>query len=187
MRRRDKASGNAVKTQRRKTLRRDAAEAARLHGSPATAKETNIAQATRERDEALEQLTATAEVLTVMSHSAFDLQTVFDALVKSATHLCHASSSVIWRSKDDGRYHLVASYGVEPRFEEHLKSLALKPDGHSVVGRSLQSGKTTYVADLMADPEYARSRRQRLRWLSRSFVRAAAARRYRHRRADGRA
>src|SRR4029078_5432357 len=82
-------------------------------------------------------------------------KTVFDALVKSATHLCHASASVIWRPKDDGRYHLAASYGVEPRFEEQLKSLALKPDGHSVVGRSLQSGKTTYVSDLMADPDYA--------------------------------
>jgi len=92
---------------------------------------------------------------TVMSRSAFELQTVFDALVKSATHLCHASASVIWRPKDDGRYHLAASYGVEPRFEEQLKSLALKPDGHSVVGRSLQSGKTTYVSDLMADPDYA--------------------------------
>ena len=72
------------------------------------------AEAIRERDEALEQLTATAEVLTVMSRSAFDLQTVFDALVKSATHLCHASASVIWRPKDDDKYHLAASYGVEP-------------------------------------------------------------------------
>ena len=150
MRRRGKADGKAIKTQRRKTLRRNAAEAARR-----TAKEINVAQAIRERDEALEQLTATAEVLNVMSRSAFDLQTVFDALVKSATHLCHASASVIWRPKDDGRYHLAASYGVEPRFEERLKSLSLKPDGHSVVGRSLQSGKTTYVPDLMADPDYA--------------------------------
>ena len=155
MRRRGKAGGKAIKTQRRKTLRRNAAEAARRPSSPATAKETNVAQAIRERNEALEQLTATAEVLTVMSRSVFDLQTVFDALVKSATHLCHASASVIWRPKDDGRYHLAASYGLEPRFEERLKSLALKPDGRSVVGRSLQSGKTTYVSDLMADPDYA--------------------------------
>jgi hypothetical protein len=152
MRRRDKSGGKVVEAQRPKTLgHRNTAKAARRRRSIATGKETNAEQLTRERDEALEQLTATAEVLTVMSHSAFNLQTVFDALVKSATHLCRASSSVIWRSQDDGRYHLTASYGLEPRFEEHLKSLALKPDGHSVVGRSLQSGKTTYVADLMAD------------------------------------
>jgi two-component system, NtrC family, sensor kinase len=155
MRRRGKAGGKAIKTQRRKTLRRNAVEAARRPSSPATAKKTNLAQAIRERDEALEQQIATAEVLNVMSRSAFDLQTVFDALVKSATHLCHASASVIWRPKDDGRYHLAASYGVEPRFEERLKSLSLKPDGHSVVGRCLQTGKTTYVSDLMADPDYA--------------------------------
>ena len=155
MRRRGKAGSKPIKTQRRKTLRRNAAEAARRRSPPATAKETNVAQAIRERDEALEQLTATAEVLNVMSRSAFELQTVFDALVKSATRLCHASASAIWRPKDDGRYHVAASYGVERRFEEQLKSLALKPDGHSVVGRSLQSGKTTYVSDLMADPDYA--------------------------------
>jgi len=143
MRRLGKAGDKTIKTQRRKTLSRNATE------------ETNVTRAFRERDDALEQLTATAEVLTVMSRSAFELQTVFDALVKSATRLCHANASGIWRPKDDGRYHLAASYGVEPRFEEQLKSLALKPDGHSVVGRSLQSGKTNYVSDLMADTDYA--------------------------------
>src|SRR6187399_2325826 len=106
MRRRGKAGGKTIKTQRRKTSRRNAAEAAQRRSSPATAKETNVAQVISERDDALEQLTATAEVLTVMSRSAFELQTVFDALVKSATRLCHASASVIWRPKDDGRYHL---------------------------------------------------------------------------------
>src|SRR4029078_8130547 len=148
MRRRGKAGGKTIKTQRRKTLRRNAAEAAQSRSSPAPAKETNVAQVISERDDALEQLTATAEVLTVMSRSAFELKTVFDALVKSATHLCHASASVIWRPKDDGRYHMSASYAVEPRFEEQLKSLALKPFVPSVFGRSLQSGKTTYVCDL---------------------------------------
>jgi signal transduction histidine kinase len=124
-------------------------------GKAKTAKEISAAKVIRERDEALEQLAATSEVLTVMSHSAFDLQTVFDALVESATHLCRASASVIWRPKNDGRYYLAASYGLEPRFRERLKTLALKPDGRSVVGRCLQSGKTSYVSDLMGDPEYA--------------------------------
>jgi PAS domain S-box-containing protein len=150
MRRRDKAGGNTVKTQRRKTLKRR-----NTPNSVAPDEVTDVARLARERDEAREQLTATAEVLTVMSHPAFDLQTVFDALVESATHLCQASASVIWRPKNDGRYHLAASYGVGPRFKERLQSLALKPDGRSVVGRSLQSGKTTYVPDLMADSEYA--------------------------------
>ena len=111
---------------------------------------------TNEREDALEQLAATADVLKVISQSNFELQAVFDRLVELATTLCRASSSVIWRPASDGRYRLAASYGVSSEFKTRLLALALKPDGQSVVGRCLQAAKTMYVPDLMADPEYTK-------------------------------
>jgi class 3 adenylate cyclase len=111
---------------------------------------------THERDDALEQLAATSEVLNVISQSEFELQAVFDTLMESATRLCRASASVLWRPADDGRYHLVSSYGVSAEFKTHLQTLALKPDGHSVVGRCLQAGTIMYVPNLMTDPEYSK-------------------------------
>jgi GAF domain-containing protein len=97
--------------------------------------------------ESLQQQTATADVLKVISRSAFDLQTVFDTLVQSATRLCQASAAVIWRPHED-RYRAISMYGVSHEFAARLRQLALRATGHSVVGRCLQTRKLVYVPDL---------------------------------------
>ena len=114
-----------------------------------------LRQHTDDLSEALQQQTATADVLKVISRSTFDLQTVFDTLVETATRLCQGDASVIWRPGSDERYHMVAQYGVPSAFQERLKAIRLRPDGRSVVGRSLTRSQTIYVPDLSADPEYA--------------------------------
>ncbi len=104
--------------------------------------------------ESLQQQTATADVLKVISRSTFDLEVVLNTLAESATRLCEADGTIFWRP-NEGRYQLAASYGLSPEFEKDMRQLSLKPSGHSVVGRAVQAKKTLHIPDMNADPEYA--------------------------------
>ena len=102
----------------------------------------------------LQQQTATANVLKVISRSTFDLKVVLDTLVEFAARLCEADSATIHHPKDDA-YQFAASYAFSPEFTQYLQEHPIRPQRGSVLGRVVLDGKTIHVSDIQADPEYS--------------------------------
>jgi GAF domain-containing protein len=110
-------------------------------------------QRTRELSEALQQQTATADVLKVISRSTFDLQVVLDTLIESAVRLCEADMGSINRRRGD-MYRQVANFGHSPALDKFMETHPLEISRGTVVGRAVLEGRTVHIADVQADPEY---------------------------------
>jgi GAF domain-containing protein len=111
--------------------------------------------------ESLQQQTATADVLKVISRSTFDLQTVLQTLVESAARLCDAERTNITRKKN-GAFYRAEAYGFSREFQDYVKDVPIKAERGSAFGRALLEGRAVHIPDVLADPEYTYLEGQRL-------------------------
>jgi two-component system, NtrC family, sensor kinase len=104
--------------------------------------------------ESLQQQTATADVLKVISRTTFDLQSVLDILVQSAARLCEADQANIARPGADDLFYVAATHGLSPEHQADQKGLRFKPERGSLIGRVLLSRGPIQIEDATSDPEY---------------------------------
>ncbi|MFO1313691.1 MAG: GAF domain-containing protein [Burkholderiales bacterium] len=103
--------------------------------------------------EALDQQTATAEVLKTISRTAFELQPVLETLIENATTLCKSDKGGIYLRRGEA-YELVAAYGVDASQFDFMRGHPMLPGPGSVVGMVAQSGQVVHIADAQNDPAY---------------------------------
>jgi GAF domain-containing protein len=156
MKRRSRAGGKPIKGQRRKApgpKRRNAPKAAARSNSSRTGEETEVARLGRELREALEEQTATSEVLRVISSSPGDLQPVFAAMLANAARICGAKFGNIYRWDGD-TLHLIATHNTPPAFAEARRRSHPRLGPKTPIGRMVATKTVSHVADLAADQGY---------------------------------
>jgi GAF domain-containing protein/HAMP domain-containing protein len=116
--------------------------------------ENKVESRTAELSETLQQQTATAEVLKVISSSAFDLQPVFNTIVQTASRLCEADFALIFKLQGD-RYEVVAANNAADAYIKHATEHPIPPGRGSLVGRTALERKPVHIPDCLADPEYS--------------------------------
>ncbi len=114
-----------------------------------------------ETNSSLEQQTATADVLKIISRSTFDLRAVLQTLVESAARFCAADKAHIIREKDGGFY-TAEAYGYSREFMDYIKNILIKAERGTASGRALAEGRVVHIADVKTDPEYTLVEAQRL-------------------------
>ena len=146
------SSRRPIKSRRHRTIRSKAPAAPSRRASVADLQE-QLNRLTGERDEAQEQQAATAEVLKVISRSAFDIQAVFEAVVESSARLCGADRAFIFRF-DGELLRVAASVGVTQEHEDFVVQNPIRPGRDSASGRAVLERRAIHIPDVLADPEY---------------------------------
>jgi GAF domain-containing protein len=114
---------------------------------------SELRERTDDLSESLQQQTATADVLKVISRSTFDLQTVLNTLAESAARLCAADKGAIMMREGD-LYRMRANYGFSREAVDYALDHPVQPDRGSATGRVALEGKAIHIPDVLSDPEY---------------------------------
>ena len=140
-----------MKKRSRATTKRKPQAKEHGRGSSPARQNRAIAALTRERDQLLEQQTATADLLGTISRSKFALRPVLQTVVDTAVRLCRATSGEIFRL-DKGVYHFEVGCNLDPTYVQRQKPLA--PGPGTMVGRAAMARQVVRIDDLLADPTY---------------------------------
>ena len=155
MRRHPRSGGKPAKPRHGTTAklkRRDPPNKVTRRTSSAAGEEGEVARLTRQRDEVLEQLSATSEVLNVISLSQGDLKPVFQTILENATRICEAAFGVL-NIYENGSFRAVAIHNVPSAFAEFHQGQrgAYQPIAGSLMERVVRTKKVGYVADNAAE------------------------------------
>jgi two-component system NtrC family sensor kinase len=108
---------------------------------------------TRDLEESLQQQTATADVLKIISRSSVDLETVLDTLVETVARLCRADQAVMFRLRDDV-FEPVATRGLSDQAKAYFTSHPPTPGRGTTAGRVALERRPVHIADVLQDAEY---------------------------------
>src|SRR5271169_4920158 len=164
MRRRSRAGGSPSKSRGRRVVapkRRAAPKAPGLRHSAAANQETKAARLARERDEALEQLSAASEILKVISSSPGDLSSVFDAILENATRICEAKFGVLFLFDGEG-FRFAADVSTSPELANFLRQRgSFQPTSGGPLERVMQTKGPSHTNDHAAEAPSARLSRSK--------------------------
>jgi GAF domain-containing protein len=155
MRRQSRSSGKPVKSQGRRTVgskRANAPKAATGRKSLA-GEEPEVARLRRELNEALEQQSATADVLRMISSSPNDIQPVLEAIMRTAGELCAAEYAMLFRLRD-GAYHVACSNNAAEEYVKFFSERPISLNRGSLVGRTALARRSVLIKDCQTDPDY---------------------------------
>ena len=157
---RSRAGGEPIKRRRPKRPKPARHNAPKIEirskASP-VADEKEGARFARERDEAVEQQTATSEVLRVISASPGELELVFQAMLERAVRLCESKFGNIYRW-DGEALHILASHNTPPAFADAVRRSPYRPYPHSPIGRMVADRTVAHIVDVTKEEVYLAQR-----------------------------
>ena len=112
-----------------------------------------LRQRSAELTRSVDELTATGDVLKIISRSTVDLDTVLNTLVETAARLCRADISFMFRRRQE-RYHLTACFGGSQELRQYMRDNPFEAGRGTTTARAVLEGRTIHIADVLEDPEY---------------------------------